>query len=761
MVRRGGIRSAKRSIEVTMGISLAAMGVQHASAQEASAGGQQDRDTIVVTGDQIVSQLKFTQPVADTPQTIQVIDSELFNQQGATTLTEALRNSPGVGTFYAGENGNTTSGDSVSMRGFDTSGSIFVDGVRDLGSISRDIFNIEQIEVVKGPAGTDNGRTAPSGAINLVSKHARPGNFVNGTVTAGVDGQTRATGDMNMALPGLSGAALRLNVMWQDSDVPGRDHVNNSRVGIAPAFSLGMGGSTRLHLNFLYVRQENVPDGYVPTIGLPGWEPQAGLEPLIGNPVASTNFYGTRADHDDVTATMATLQLEHDLSDGVTLSNIARWGRTDQDYLLTAFMSTSGNISATDPNDLSTYTMARSLPTVKDQYNIILADQLSVRADFATGAIRHNLVAGVEFVHEKQKLYDIAVSGSRPAANLYNPDWNDVGDLSWARSGAIREGSTDTQSAYIFDTLKFLNDTILVTGGVRVDFYQTDYFANAVCNDGTGRGAVSCNGAAIGTIVETANLDTSGTLFNWKLGAVYKPVEPLSLYVNYAVSQQPPGGSNFSLSESTRSLDNPNLDPQKAETIEAGVKWQLFRGRLLATAALFRTTVSNEINTEVLDGNGNPTQTGKKRVQGIELSMVGNITPDWSISAGYSHLDTSVEEGPPVTSDGTPNLTYTPDDAFTLWTSYRLPMGVTVGGGVRHTGGMHRGTDGAVGTPTYTESWTTVDALLSYALNDHVTLRANAYNLFDEDYVVSINKSGYRYTPGTPQTFLFSADFRF
>ena len=121
-----------------------------------------------------MSSPKFTQPLLDTTQTINVIGSDLFNEQGATTLTEALRNSPGVGTFYAGENGNTSTGDAIYMRGFDTSGSIFVDGVRDLGSISRDVFNIEQIEVAKGPAGSDNGRSAPTGAINLVTKQAVP-----------------------------------------------------------------------------------------------------------------------------------------------------------------------------------------------------------------------------------------------------------------------------------------------------------------------------------------------------------------------------------------------------------------------------------------------------------------------------------------------------------------------------------------------------------------------------------------------------------
>ncbi|MCB1568145.1 MAG: TonB-dependent receptor plug domain-containing protein, partial [Xanthomonadales bacterium] len=189
-----------------------------------------------------LSSPKFTQPIQDTPQTIQVIDRALFTQQGATTLTEALRNSAGVGTFYAGENGSTSTGDAVSMRGFDSSGSLFVDGVRDLGSIARDVFNIEQIEVVKGPAGTDNGRTAPTGAINLVSKQAQLREATSASLAFGADGQRRASVDLNQLLGEAS--ALRINAMWQDSDVAGRDRVNNSRRGIAPSLVWGIGGDT-------------------------------------------------------------------------------------------------------------------------------------------------------------------------------------------------------------------------------------------------------------------------------------------------------------------------------------------------------------------------------------------------------------------------------------------------------------------------------------------------------------------------------------
>ncbi|MFL9582757.1 catecholate siderophore receptor Fiu [Stenotrophomonas sp. AB1(2024)] len=711
-----------------------------------------------------VASPKFTQSLQDTPQTIQIISRDLFTQQGATTLTDALRNSPGVGTFYVGENGNTNTGDSIFMRGFDTSSSIFVDGVRDVGSISRDVFNTEQVEVSKGPAGTDNGRSAPTGSINMVSKQANLHDAVSGTVSVGSDSQQRASADWNQTLGATS--ALRLNAMWQDSDQPGRDHVNNSRWGIAPSLAFGLGTNTRYILNLLYVDQDNVPDGGVPTLGLPGWTPQPTLEQLAGHPVNPENFYGTRADHDDVTAKMATFRIEHDFNDNVRLTNTARWGRTDQDYMLTAFMGTgtrgangapTGNIRYTDRNNLDTYTIARSLPTFKDQQNTILTDQLNLRADFSTGAIVHNLSTGVEFTREELKSFGQAATNDTTwsPANLYTPDWNATG-LTWAHNGADSRGKTTTSSVYLFDTLHF-TDSFLVTAGLRADHYRTEYQSASVCG---GRGP-ACGSNPVGTVIPNPSLEHSDTLLNWKLGAVYKVGDIVSLYGNYALSQQPPGGSNFQLSSSVSSADNPSLDPQKAKTLEVGTKWAFLDDNLAFNVALFKTEVSNEINTQVLDDVGNPTQTGRKTVQGIEVSTVGRITENWSVSAGYSHLDTEVEEGASVAADGTRNLTYTPGATFTSWTSYTFPFGLTLGGGVRYAGQMHRGTDGAVGTPAFTKSYTVYDAVASYEINEHLVLRLNAYNLFDKDYVAAINKSGYRYTPGAPRSVLFSADFRF
>ncbi|MGC4028097.1 MAG: catecholate siderophore receptor Fiu [Steroidobacteraceae bacterium] len=770
------IKSRKRAVDCfsnqtdtrALGLVLAALPSFVFAAQAGAAEQQLDKISVAEAVDggykaDNASSPKFTQPLQDTPQTIQIITKELFNQQGATTLTEALRNSAGVGTFYAGENGNTSTGDAVYMRGFDTSNSIFVDGIRDLGSISRDLFNTESVEVEKGPAGTDNGRSAPTGAINTVTKQAFLQNALSGTASGGIDGQKRVTADWNQTLGGLAGGAVRFNAVWQDSDVPGRDHVNNKRWGVAPSVGFGLDGATRFYVNLLYVKQDNVPDGFVPTIGLPRWTPQLGLEQLVGHPVDPENFYGTRDDHDDATAAMATVRLEHDFSGSLRLTNTARWGRNKQDYLLSSFMTTGinastsalGNVRWTDPNNLSSYTLNRSLNNFKDQWNKILTDQLNLRADFATGGVQHSLSAGVEVIREEQQSYGVTATGTRPAASLYNPDWNDAGTLAYARNGSGTHGKTDTAAVYVFDTLKF-GERLLITAGLRADRYKTTYNSSSVCTT-----AAACGTNPIGSVLVAAPLQGKDTLLNWKLGAVYKPVEALSLYANYALSQQPPGGASFQLSTAANNANNPNLDPQKANTIEVGGKWSLLDQRLALNLALFQTRVTNEINSQILDDFGNPTQTGEKRVKGVELSAAGNLTDNWMVSAGYSHQDAKVVEGPNVAQDGTSNLSYTPGDSLTTWSTYRLPFGLMLGGGLRFMDGLHRGTDGAAGTPVSTGGYGVFDVVASYDASRSFTLRLNAYNVTDKHYVAAINKSGYRYTPGQPRTYLLSADWRF
>lgn len=692
---------------------------------------------------------KYTEKLVDTAQTVQVIKKELIEQQGALTLTEALRNTPGVGAFFLGENGNTNTGDAIFMRGFDTSSSIFVDGVRDVGSVSRDVFNLEQIDVLKGPAGTDNGRGAPTGSVNLVSKKARLDDISSVSLTGGSAKQKRVTADVNRVLDAERGIAARINVMAQDSGRAARDVVNDKRWAVAPSIGFGLNGPTRVILDYLHVDQDNIPDGGVPTVGLPGYtSPDRVNKPELSSaaPVDPKNFYGSDSDYDQVKADMATVRVEHDFSPTLRLHSISRYGRTSQDYLLSAFLASGANITLVNRADPATWTLVRNTRTVKDQANKILTNQTALTAQFDTGSLRHTLVTGLEVTSERQITYGLTGLGTLPAANLYNPASGvAVTGLAPRRTGAYNEGIIDTQSLYAFDTIK-VGERWIVNGGIRADHFSGDYTAVT---------AATANNV---TTLTPTHFTVGDTIVNGKLSVLYKPTANSSVYALAASSKAPPG-SNFTVSGNANSAQNPIYDPQETLTTELGGKLDLFKGKLGLSAALYRTEVKNEVEQDPVDLTWS--QTGKKRVQGVELGMTGELARNWLVSAGYTYMDTSIEAGRLLTANGENELTYTPKQSFNLWTSYQLPLGLKIGGGARFNDGLLRGTDGAVGTPAYTESYWVFDAMASYAINRNVDLRLNVYNVGDERYVANINKSGYRYTPGTPRSASLTANFRF
>jgi catecholate siderophore receptor len=719
--------------------------------------------------------MKYTELLVNTPQTITVIKRELIEQQAASTLTEALANTPGVGAFFLGENGNTNTGDAIFMRGFDASSSIYVDGVRDMGSISRDTFNVEQIDILKGPAGTDSGRGSPTGSVNLTSKQAQMQDAYSGRVTVGSAKQKRGTVDVNQVLNAEKGIAFRFNALVQDSGKPGRDVIENKRWAIAPTVSFGLGSPTRLTLSYLHVDQDNIPDGGVPTIGLPGYTSPDSLNP---NPakrrtylntapmVDPEGFYGSTSDYDKVKADMATVRVEHDFSPSLKLQNTARFGKTKQDYLLSAFMATGtnattgalGNLITETPAgvvlDPSQWRLARTTRTIKDQKNEILTNQTTLSAEFDAGGMKHTAIAGLEFVNEKQVTYGYvpASLGVLGDASLYHPNPSaPVSGLNPVRNGVFTDGTTNTQTVYLFDTAK-LGERWMFSGGVRADHYRTTYSATSLST------AAANPTLPVGTLVPT-NLALSDTLVNGKLSALYKPTPDSSVYATVATSKQPPGGSNFSLSTSANSAANPKFDPQETTTQEIGGKWDLLKQKLALTGAIYRTTVKNEVEQDPLDLQYY--QTGKKRVEGVEIGVTGEITRGWLISAGYAHMKTEVLSGKAVTANGQNQLTYTPKDSFTAWTSYTLPFGVKIGGGLRYSGKLLRGTDGAVGTPAYADGYWVANAMAAYTVNRNVDLQLNVNNVTDKEYVAAINKSGYRYTPSTPRSASLTANIRF
>jgi catecholate siderophore receptor len=351
-------------------------------------------------------------------------------------------------------------------------------------------------------------------------------------------------------------------------------------------------------------------------------------------------------------------------------------------------------------------------------------------------------VAGLDLSNEKQVNYGRNGAGTLPLTNFYHPDTSlQAIGLNLVRNGARTQGETTTESGYLLDTIR-LGEKWLFGVSARVDHFDTAYDALP----------------AVGAATAPVHLELTDSLVSGKASLLYKPTDYASVYALWANSRQPPG-SSLTLSAGANSASNPIFAPQVSINTEVGAKLELLNRRLGLNAALFRTVVKNEIEQDPVDLKYY--QTGRKRVQGVELSAVGEITREWSLSAGYSWMDTSIEAGRLLAANGANALTYTPKAAFTGWTTYAFPFGLKIGGGVRYAGRLLRGTDGAVGTPAYTEDYWVADAMASYAVNRNVDLRLNVYNLGDKRYVASINKSGYRYTPGAPRWASVTANVRF
>ncbi len=695
---------------------------------------------------------KFTQPLVDTPQTISVIKKDVLQQQGATSLSEALRNTPGI-TMQMGENGNSQTGDAIFMRGFDTSASIFVDGVRDVGSVSRDTFNVEQVEVVKGPSGSDNGRGASSGYVNLISKSPQRRNFGSASLSAGTDQRQRATLDLNRSLEdAIPGAALRLNLVAQDYGTPGRDEVETQRWGLAPSLAFGLGTPTRTTLSYLHMRHDNRPDGGVSTFGKRGYL-YGTLTP--GPAVDSSNYYGARGDHDDVTVDQFTAVFEHDFAPGTTLRNTTRVGHTDQKLLVTGVNA----VTTPSGGDPSTYLVARSRHG-KRQSNEILTNQTNLNTEFDTGGVQHSLSTGFELSYERQHTRTpqtltnttLPANLQQPQAGLYDPSLDDV-FLSPPYKGAYTRGSTVSAAVYAFDTLT-LSEQWLLNGGLRWERFRTETSSASF---------TAATSSTPESLTQNAPLSLSDTLLSWKVGAVFKPAANGSVYASVSNAFLPPAGNNFTLATNANSANRPDLDPQEGSNIEIGTKWDLLDGKLAATAAVYRSENKKEL---VSDGAASPTyaQIGKRRVDGVELGVVGQVTPAFTLSAGLSYMDSKIVRGVPAGSSSNQGgvIVFTPEWTFTSWATYKLPMGLTIGGGARYVDTMARSSNlttssNLLETPDY---WV-VDAMLAYPVTKDLSLQLNVYNLFDREYISVINNGGSRYVPGAERNALLTANLSF
>jgi catecholate siderophore receptor len=690
---------------------------------------------------------KLTAPLLDTPQTVTVIKKELLQEQGAASVMEALQNTPGI-TLQLGENGNTSAGDTFQMRGFSAQTSVFVDGIRDLGAVSRDAFNLEQVEVVKGPAGADIGRGAAAGYINLVSKMPTREDSTAGTASFTQGGVKRLTADVQRAF-GSSGA-VRLNVMGSDGSLKGSRALDRESRGIAPAVAWGLGTPTRVYLFSQHVRQDNVPDGAIPSVGMQGY--YSATQPWLASAprVDRNNWYGLEGDYEDVKADMFTSKIEHDLAPKAKLTNTTRYGKSKMDRILTGVNA----LSAVNQNDPASWTVARTRQSVL-QENRILANTTNLVSEFDAFGVQHTVSTGVELLNEEQFTPIRSGLGTVAQANLYHPNPKDaLTGFSPFRNGAYTKGQTTTIGAYFFDTVK-LNEQWQVTAGLRYERYDTETNSATV--------------TAPSTVPVANHLEKAGNLTSYKTGLVYKPSVDGSIYLAYANSKTPPGSANHSLAaQGTSGNINSNvLKPQTTTNVELGTKWDVIQKQLALTAALYRTTNKDEIPVKVDEVTNTWGQLGKRQVQGVELGAVGQITKAWSVIAGVSTMDTEIKESNTAnTNTGLGAVTrWSPKVSATLWTNYKLNDKLSFGGGARYTGKQYRLVD-PTGDAAKTNmpampAYTVVDAMAAYQLSKNVALQLNLYNVFDKFYLSTLNNGGSRFVIGAPRLAKATVAFQF
>ncbi len=680
---------------------------------------EQDIETIGVVAAKEVrnpSSDKFTRPLLDTAQTVNVISEDLIEQRAATTLRDVLRNVSGI-SMQAGE-GGTPPGDQLSIRGHSARTDIFVDGVRDFGGYTRDPFNLEQVEVVKGPSSDYSGRGSTGGSINLVSKSPSLEDNTQANFALGSDSFSRLTLDTNQRIDSIDGAATRLNLMYHNQGIAGRDEVKNERWGIAPSIAFGLDSDTRVTLSLFHLQQDNVPDYGIP------WVPASNV-PLADYadqpaPVDSNNWYGLLArDFEEVGTTMATVNINHRIADNMSLSNTTRYGITDRDSMVTA-----PRFANTDSTDIR-----RSDEKYRDQEDDIISNQTNLVMDFG-GAREHRVLVGAEFTLEGEKRHTQELTGSdSPATDLYNPNPHDPYLENYQRTGTASVADSTSVAAYISDSVQ-LNERWQINGSLRWDRFDLEYTP-----DGSPR------------------MERADTMLSYRAGIVFKPVKEGSVYFGYGTSFNPTAEA-LSISTSSRRPGIADLDPEENTTIELGTKWELMNRQLFVSAAIFRTEKTNARTQDLDDPNDLLVLEGEQLVQGFEAGISGHLLERLNIYAGYTYLDTEVTESKNPSEIGHA-LANSPQHSFNWWSTYQVDENLQLGLGAQFVDDRFNRVPNTRVAPSY---WT-CELSASYTVSDRLSFRLNVQNVLDEDFIDYVG--GGHFIPGMARVALLSSTFRF
>jgi len=598
---------------------------------------------------------KTPQLLRDIPQTITVLDRSVLEAQGATTLSDALRNVPGI-TLSAGEGG--VIGDNINLRGFSARTDIYVDGLRDRGQYSRETAFLESVEVLKGPSSMMFGRGSTGGVINQVTKqpHRRESAEVGGG--AGTDSYYRLTADVNQPISNTT--ALRVAAFGHTNEST-RDVAESERYGIAPSVRFGIGAPTEITLAAILQRRDDIPD-----YGFP-------LE--NGAPINANrdNFYGFTDDSFKQDVDMVSARISHEFSPAFTLRNQTQFS--------------SARIDAKPTTINSSGVRNRRERKIDDQS---LYNQTDMIARLGSGIVRHTVTFGFEIGRDdyENQGYDVA---GEPNQDLANPVYGPLPGTAVRTPTTFTDNVAKTLSVYANEQLD-IGDYWKLIAGLRWD--QFDF--NTTVTDNVG--------------AVTVDASKKDRVTSSRAGVVYQPDQVQTYYASF--------GTSFNPSAETLNVNTANrgVDPEESRPYEIGGKWSLAEGALLITSAVFRVDKTNARTNDPLLG---VTLDGETRVEGFELGVSGPITQHWRLLAGYTYLDGKIIRladggNNPGVRDGNV-LPNTPEHNVSLWSTYDLPRGWQVGAGLIYADEriLNNANTAAV------DGYTRIDATVAYVAKNY------------------------------------------
>ncbi|SHN33479.1 catecholate siderophore receptor [Duganella sacchari] len=671
---------------------------------------EQTMQTVTVTGESDAgyrisssnSASKIDAPLRDIPQTVNVVPAQLLHDQGARSLQDVMKNVPGVG-LSTGDGQR----DQVTIRGFSAISDQFVDGMRDDALYFRDLSNIDQVEVVKGPASVLYGRGSSGGMINRITK--KPGiDRSEVSVQAGSWGQKRGEFDLARNLS-AQGVAVRVTGAVEDADSY-RDQQFLKRQALAPSMLFKISPDTQLLLQTEYLHDKRLTD-----FGNPSYQ---------GRPVnvpASTYYGAANArDFDFSESRVYTygFTLDHRFDAQLSLRNAFR----HYDYSLNRNNTLVGSVNEV----AKTVSLTRgNVSREEDGYS----NQTELTQHAELGGMQHTVLYGVEF--GTQNKYQLVRSQANVATvSLFNPVAPVVPFAAAGAPSTNNLGIFKVSSAYVQDQMA-LTPEWKALAGIRYDRFQQQTQQR---------------------IAGQTNLERTDRNWSPRAGLVYQPSATQSYYASFSRSFQP-SGEGFSLA-----ANNVDIAPETTKNNEIGAKYDLFGGRASAGVSVFQLTRDNMKVTDPISNKLLPV--GTQRTNGVELTFSGNLGDGWQAWAGYAYLDgkmiSSIAKDDGQLVQGK-RPTLTPEHSANLWLTKALAGHFGVGAGMNYVGDRFANPGNTVVLPSYI----TADAM-AYYRDRGVDLTLNVQNLADKAYTVSGHGSSKNLNlPGAPRSVQLTARYRF